>query len=93
MSDALPLDDGRRGGTRGVLSPAMRRGIAGMAAPPGTGPRGKSCRSCANLNTVEGHARYGCCMLREPGAPAINPTSAACSRFEAWRADDLAHYR
>jgi hypothetical protein len=73
------------------IEPPRPRG--GYAAPPGSGPAGKTCRDCAAYVSVQHNTRrYPKCArmrahwTRGPGSD-IKAASPACRLFEAARAD------
>lgn len=75
-----PAQDGKRRKTR----------PNGYAAPPGTGPKGETCKTCANYCRTGGHSRtYLKCLLVKwrwtngPGTD-IKASSPAC---HAWKKD------
>jgi hypothetical protein len=74
------------------VQPPPKRGANGYAAPPGSGPAGKTCRDCAAYVSVQHNTRrYPKCArmrahwTRGPGSD-IKAASPACRLFEAARA-------
>ncbi len=61
---------------------------SGHAAPPGSGPKGETCKTCRHLVRVQGGAkRYPKCGMAKGGwthgrASDVLVSSPACSRWE-----------
>lgn len=74
---------------RRLLFRTLAKKNSGYAAPPGTGPAGETCKTCANYthrDNVAGSYRK-CWLMRDvwTGGPGtdILARSPACSRWEA----------
>lgn len=79
-----------------MLTPAERRRLqvrtnpkkSGHAAPPGTGPEGETCKTCANLTRIRLAKTYLKCLLREGTwtggyGTDIRARDPSCHKWEA----------
>ncbi len=76
-----------------VMAKPGRPKKTGHAAPPGSGPAGETCKSCAHYSRAAGGRRAypKCGLMRHawthgPGSD-IKASSPACNRWEAKKAE------
>jgi hypothetical protein len=61
----------------------------GYAAPPGTGPKGETCGSCAHYVRKQMARAYPKCLLRRATwTAAAQPSFRTCADARKWQAQD-----
>lgn len=73
-------------GAESVERPDRRNLARGYAAPPGSGPEGESCRTCARAYSIDYHDKryWKCALVKQTHGLGtdIRLKSPACSRWE-----------